>query len=85
MKLVATDSAVTLMYTSLPQHCHFHCCHNAVLVFAATALCISVSHDRCGIPPVQVTILNGNGLTDHVLKSMQWFVSKKPIGKLSGR
>ena len=46
--VVATDSAVaallvaiavTLMCTSLFQHCHYHCCHTAVLVFAATALC----------------------------------------------
>ena len=43
--------AVTLMCTSLPQHCHFHCCLIAVLVFAITALCTSVSN-RCGIPPV---------------------------------
>ena len=48
VKVVATDNAVatlvvaiavTLMCTSLSQHCHYHCCHNAVLIFAATALC----------------------------------------------
>ena len=40
--------AVTLMCTSLSQHCHYHYCHNAVLVFAVTALCTSV-FGRCGI------------------------------------
>ena len=49
VKVVATDSAVaallsvanavTLMGASLSQHCHYHCCHNDVLVFVATALC----------------------------------------------
>ena len=39
--------AVTLMCTSLPQHCHYHCCHNAVLVFAATALCSFSLPQRC--------------------------------------
>ena len=48
VKVVATDSAVTalsvvivltLLCTSLVQHCHYQCCHNAVLVFADTALC----------------------------------------------
>ena len=60
VKVVATDSAVTglsvaiavtLMCTSLSQHCQYYCCHNAVLVFAATALCsISLSQScahRC--------------------------------------
>ena len=45
VKAVATDSPVTALSvaiavtlcTSLPQHCHFHCSHNAVLVFTATA------------------------------------------------
>ena len=43
--------AVTVMCISLSQHCHYHCCHNAVPVFAVTTLCASVSN-RCGIPPV---------------------------------
>ena len=60
VKVVATDSAVAvlsvaiavaLMCTSLSQHCHYHCCRNAVLVFAVTALCTSVSN-CCGIPSV---------------------------------
>ena len=43
MTAMATDSAVTalsvatifrVMRTLLPLHCHFHCCHNAVLAFA---------------------------------------------------
>ena len=47
VKVVAADSAVTtlsvviavtLIYTLLFQHSHYHCCHNAVLVFAASAL-----------------------------------------------
>ena len=43
--------AVTLMCTSLSQHRQYHCCNNAVLVFAATALCTSLS-DCCRILPV---------------------------------
>ena len=52
VKVMATDSAVaalsvciavTLMFTSLSRHCHYHCCHKAVLVFAFGT---SVS-DRC--------------------------------------
>ena len=48
VKVVATDSAVAalsvaiavaLMSTSLSQHCFYHCCHNAVLVFAVTQRC----------------------------------------------
>ena len=39
--------AVTLTCTSLSQHCHYHCCHNAVLVFAATALCSFSLSQRC--------------------------------------
>ena len=39
--------AVTLMCTSVPQHCHYHCCHNAVLVFAATALRSFSLSQRC--------------------------------------
>ena len=27
------------MWTSLSQHCHYHCSHNTVLNFAATVLC----------------------------------------------
>ena len=55
VKVVATESAVTtlsvdiavtLMCTSVSQHCHYQCCHNAVLVFAATALC-SFSLSQC--------------------------------------
>ena len=38
--------AVTLMCTSLSQHCHYHCCHNAVLGFAATML-YSFSLSQC--------------------------------------
>ena len=56
VKVVATAAlsvaiAVTLKCTSLSQHCYFHCCPTAGLVFAVTALCTSVS-DRCGNPPV---------------------------------
>ena len=56
VKVAATDSAVTahsvvitvtLMFRSLSQHCHYHCCHNAVLVFAATALCSFSLSQRC--------------------------------------
>ena len=54
--------AVKLMCTSLSQHCHYHCCARfrchavlctfsllqCVLIFAATALCSSVSlSERC--------------------------------------
>ena len=55
VKVVAIDSAVaalsvaitiTLMCISLSQHCHYHCYHSAVLVFAVTALCTSVSDRR---------------------------------------
>ena len=65
VKVVATDSAVaalsvaiavTLMCTSLSQHCHYHCSHSAVPVFAVTALCTSVC-DCYGIYPVYYTIL----------------------------
>ena len=47
MKVVATDSAltalpiaiaVTLMCTSLSQHCHYHCCPSAVTVTIVTLL-----------------------------------------------
>ena len=56
VKVMATDStvtalsvaiAVTLMCTSLSQHCHFHCCHNVVLVFAATVLSSFSLSQRC--------------------------------------
>ena len=56
VKVVATDSAVaalsvaivvTLMCTSLSQHCHYQCCHNALLVFAATALCLFSLPQHC--------------------------------------
>ena len=55
-KVVASDSAVTalsvviavtLMCASLSQYCHYHCCHNAVLVFTATALCSFSLPQRC--------------------------------------
>ena len=72
VKVVASDSAVTafsvvidvtLMCTSLVQHCHCHCCHKAVLVFAVTALCTSVP-GRCVIPvntPLEVDYLTFSG------------------------
>ena len=56
VKTVATESAVTVLSfviavtlkcTSLSQHCHYRCCHNAVLVFAATALCLFSLSRRC--------------------------------------
>ena len=56
VKVVATDSAVTallvviaviLMCTSQVQHCHYHCCHNTVLVFADTALYSLSLSQRC--------------------------------------
>ena len=40
--------AVTQMCTSLSQHCHYHCYHNAVLIFAATALCSFSLSQYCG-------------------------------------
>ena len=39
------------MHTALSQHSHYHCWHNAVLIFTITALCTSVS-DRCRNPSV---------------------------------
>ena len=56
--------AVALMCKSLSQHCYFHCCHNVVLVFAAIAMCISVS-DRCGIPPVQCKLVFATSSNKH--------------------
>ena len=44
---LSVATAVTLMCTSLSQHCHFHCCHNALLVFTATALCSFSLSQHC--------------------------------------
>ena len=62
MKVVATDSAVTVLSVAidvtlmslslLSQRCARFCCHSVVLVFAVPALCTSVSSNRCGISPV---------------------------------
>ena len=54
VKVVATDSAVTLMGTLLPllsQRCARFRWRRAVLLFAVKAQCALVS-ERCGIPPV---------------------------------
>ena len=41
VKVVATDSAVTLICTSLSQHCCYHCCPSAVTVSVVTLITIS--------------------------------------------
>ena len=35
------------MHIQVSQHCHYHCCHNAVLIFPLTALCSFSLSQHC--------------------------------------